>query len=291
MSCKVKDCGFISNCPEMMEYHMSSAHCTRITGGKRRIGQNSHVINASPSINTMQSTSSEPDVKISVVHSPGDIVPPDEKVIIFVSYFYPLLIYFIKKPRLQRVTSPEKRPRNIKIGIDNVLNLKEANPNNLNIPDNVLLKLLLVKMYQCPHHSWESVCGDDGNIDPRSSVIKSLVLDHLGGCEPCQELVEKEEIIKSRFDLTDNHSVAFLKNQILCHLKHIQALKEEVRQLHSEIEGLSNKKYDLSDSLQEISKPRVQKEPFYSTPKGFRLIDTNLMSLALSNAQTCQHNT
>ena len=80
MSCKVKDCGFISNCPEMMEYHLSSVHCQRRTAIKRKIGQDPPDIKTPPPSNSNSSSEPAPVVKLSVVPSPevADSSPNDK---------------------------------------------------------------------------------------------------------------------------------------------------------------------------------------------------------------------
>ena len=174
--------------------------------------------------------------------------------------------------------SPEKKPRNIQIKLENILNTTHLT-SEIQITDACVNSLVLNKMYQCKNHSaWtKSLKDDDNTVDPQNSVIRTLILEHLGGCDTCKDMIENNNVLKSHISFAENHhSISFLKNQILCNLNQIQQLKDRIKVLEAEIKKNCPESHDcVSD---EDPKPILLKETCYIQPTGTKLIEKDFSS-------------
>ena len=144
--------------------------------------------------------------------------------------------------------------------------------------------MTLMKMFES-HRSttdyWSPASDSDGEPDNRETVIKTLIEEHIGGCEKCFNMIQSNSILSRKINTT-NTNVSFLKNQVRALTDHIFELKEQVSNIDTNIE-------DHVEYLEEVPKPQIYKQNSYDMVTGHKIIDTNLMSMALKNAQACKH--
>ena len=190
--------------------------------------------------------------------------------------------------------SPKKRPRNIRINVCDILKKFKKFP----VSDQYLIDLTLRMMHSHSKHTWSQVKNNiDGEIDERESVIKTLIEDHLSGCEHCRNTVRADPELKWNLDSRINTNS---DSQNLVGGKKKQGLEVEIRALKELNNKLQKKNrelyYNLSKlqavgPLKDIPKPALNSQNSYSMAKGYKLIDTNQMGLALKLAQECGHGT
>ena len=131
ITCKEKNCGFIATCPDLMACHVSMYHQKKSTPIK-------------------SSSLSERPLKPANVSDGGRKRKHIEDV-------------EVKDIHLQKkktsFSSPEKRPRNLRIALNNVLD----GENNFNKTDKFLSDLMMKKMFKCKKHTdWSLAYNADG---------------------------------------------------------------------------------------------------------------------------------
>ena len=250
MSCKEKDCSFVSNCPEMLEFHAKTSHCS------------------SSNIDTLakEQENSEPKIKLVKVSSPesnsgsGHIDTGEDSVLVS----QPVTLKrkcdeaeaaaSLSKKLKQ---SPRKKPRNLKINVVNVLKSIQADKYFLDLASNLV--------FRDNTNSWTPAYDYDGKFDVKSSVLKTLIENHVVGesGKYSRDILNQDKILKcangERFKFLENMEVSIPWKNVT--------------------------------KLPPVQKPQMSKENSYSVAKGYRIIDTNLMSLALKTAQSCGHGT
>ena len=199
--------------------------------------------------------------------------------------------------------SPKKRPRNIRINVCDILKKFKKVP----VSDQYLIDLSLKMMHGHSRHPWSQAKNSNGEIDGRESVIKTLIEEHLSGCEHCRNTVRADPQLNwklesqvrrnpetqaagdvSRFRHTQFVNKHQLEKELIDKFE-IRGLKEMNDKLLYEIRTLKNSMG--IDVLKEVSKPVLNPQNAYTMVKGYKLIDTNQMGLALKLAQECHHGT
>ena len=250
MSCKEKDCSFVSNCPEMLEYHAKTSHCS-----------SSDI----ESIAKVQENS-EPKIKLVKLSSPGSNSGPGHIDTGDDSELVSQPVTLKRKcdeaeaaaslsKKLKQ--SPRKKPRNLKINVVNVLKSIQADKYFLDLASNLV--------FRDNTHSWAPAYDFDGKFDVKSSVLKTLIENHVVGesGKHSRDILKQDKILKcanvKRFNFLES-------TEVLNPWKNVTKLPP-------------------------VQKPHMSKENSYSMAKGYKIIDTNLMSLALKTAQSCGHGT
>jgi len=288
MSCKEKSCTFVSTCPVMMSSHIKLFH--KAEEGKTT-EETEHKVEEKAEDDLVKPQ--EPIVKL-VKSIPVNCQEDEGKKLISGSGEKKRKVEDnVENENRNTRQSPKKRPRNIRINVCDILKKFKKFP----VSDQYLIDLTLRMMHSHSKHTWSQVKNNiDGEIDERESVIKTLIEDHLSGCEHCRNTVRADPELNWNLDsrIKTNPDSQTLVGGTKQGLEfEVRALKELSNKLQKKNRELY---YNLSKllavgPLKDIPKPALNSQNSYSMAKGYKLIDTNQMGLALKLAQECGHGT
>jgi len=133
------------------------------------------------------------------------------------------------------------------------------------------------------HQSFDT---EKSNVD---AMMEQLILEHSTRCESCKNnsdfMTQHQELSQQHLDKQTTSQINYLKGRVSELERELRRVKESFTKLDTR----KKTKMSYKGLLGRVSKPSLCKKNEYSIVSGYRIIDLNVLRLALQSAQKCGH--
>ena len=179
----------------------------------------------------------------------------------------------------------QMKPLDVKIKKLSPLEVKHKRLSREAVASRAELELVLEAMHKdSDGHFWTKVYPGQDNqvVDPASSVLHDLIVEHAKNCSSCQNNLESDCIDLNK---KDGSSILELKEKISFLEDKLERLQQKILSI-SKLDGGQESYHNL---LAGVGKPQLLRKNEYSVKQGYRIIDLHVFRLALQAAQGCGH--